>query len=138
LLGGEMLGEELPILLCLRTHPLFPPFHLLTNFVSVFDSLVAHRLTPHIAWRVSFVTVPFVIVMTMAISILAFAPDTPTGPWKDRHLNRILEGVECPSIPGKVVDVAKYDVEDGTPSVYVSTLKSDDVEKEKPSEKVEP
>ena len=88
---------ELHILSCLRKCISF--FLSQSNSVdiflfSVFDSLVQRKLTPHVAWRVTFVIVPFVVVMTLAISILLLAPDTPTGPWKDRHLKRITKEKE--------------------------------------------
>jgi NNP family nitrate/nitrite transporter-like MFS transporter len=105
----------------------------ITYFVmpAVFDSLVRRGLTPHVAWRVSFVTIPFVMLMTMAITILLFAPDTPTGPWKDRHLNRTIEEVESPEGSTAVVDVAEYDMEDGSPAKRDSKLEIDDIEKKK-------
>jgi len=80
--------------------------------ISVLDSLVARGLTPHVAWRVSFVVVPFIIVMFMAIMILFFAPDTPTGKWKDRHLNDASAIVKTDAVA--VVDVDRYDL-DGAP-----------------------
>jgi NNP family nitrate/nitrite transporter-like MFS transporter len=65
-------------------------------------------LTPHVAWRVSFVTVPFIIVMTMAIAILLLCPDTPTGAWKDRYLSQnVVEGVEIMSDSGNVDEKTK-------------------------------
>src|SRR5271156_4447336 len=82
LLVGEMLAEELLISSCLRMLS-----HLNHLIVSVLDSLVARGYTPHVAWRVSFVVVPFIIVMFMAMMILFFAPDTPAGKWENRHLN---------------------------------------------------
>ena len=71
------------------------------------------------AWRVSFVTVPFVIVVFMALMILFFAPDTPTGAWKDRHLNQatVLSGTETPPSPsGHVVDVDQYKMDTAEPT----------------------
>ena len=65
------------------------------RFGRVFDSLVIGRgLTPHVAWRVAFVAVPFVIVTATGLGILFLCPDTPTGPWKDRHITRIIDAVE--------------------------------------------
>lgn len=88
--------------------------------ISVFDSFVRRGLTPHVAWRVSFVTVPFVILAAVGLAILFFSPDTPVGPWKDRHINRLIEGIETQTSEGKVVDIPGYDVEDA--KKYVSSL----------------
>lgn len=45
-----------------------------------------HRqgLTPHVAWRVSFI-VPFILITGVAISMLLLTEDTPTGRWADRE-----------------------------------------------------
>lgn len=52
---------------------------------ALFDSLVHSRgLTPHVAWRVSFI-VPFILITATAIGILLFTEDTPTGRWADRQ-----------------------------------------------------
>ncbi|KAH0536861.1 hypothetical protein FGG08_006292 [Glutinoglossum americanum] len=52
---------------------------------AIFDSLV-HRqhLTPHKAWRVTFI-VPFILITSTAIAMLILCDDTPTGRWSDRH-----------------------------------------------------
>lgn len=99
---------------------------------SVLDSLVGRGLTPHVAWRVSFVTVPFVIVVFMALMILFFAPDTPTGPWKDRHLNQTIavstsEVAQSPT--GQVVDVSKFGMEDASQSGCIVSSESAELEK---------
>ena len=104
---------------------------ILTNSISVFDSLVSHGLIPHVAWRVSFVTVPFVMLMTMAIAMLLFAPDTPTGPWKDRHLNRTIDGLDIPEASAAVVDVSEYDMEDATPAKRDLKVEVDGIDKKK-------
>lgn len=53
---------------------------------AIFDSLVYQSgLAPHKAWRVAFI-VPFIIIVTTAITLLLVCPDTPTGKWSDRHL----------------------------------------------------
>jgi NNP family nitrate/nitrite transporter-like MFS transporter len=52
---------------------------------AIYDSLVHKRgLTPHVAWRVSFI-VPFILITSVAISMLLLTDDTPTGKWSDRH-----------------------------------------------------
>ncbi|CAI6337652.1 unnamed protein product [Periconia digitata] len=58
----------------------------ITYFVmpAIYDSLIHQRgLTSHVAWRVSFI-VPFILITVVAISMLLFAEDTPTGKWSDR------------------------------------------------------
>ena len=60
----------------------------ITYFVmpAIFDSLVKRQhLSTHVAWRVSFI-VPFIIICAVAILMLIFCQDTPTGKWADRHL----------------------------------------------------
>lgn len=65
---------------------------------AIFDSLV-HRsgLTPHVAWRVSFI-VPFILITATAIAMLLLTEDTPTGRWADRGL-----AVPAPVHDGAVV-----------------------------------
>jgi len=77
---------------------------------SVLDSLESRGMSAHVAWRVSFVVVPFIIVVAMALCILFLCPDTPTGAWKDRHINQnTVAALEPASAPtGRVVDVADY------------------------------
>ena len=77
----------------------------------MFDSLVSRGLTPHVAWRVSFVTVPFVIVVAVGLLTLFFAPDTPFGKWEDRHINRVLEGIDTLPNEAKVVDISTYSMD---------------------------
>ncbi|KAF1968466.1 nitrate transporter-like protein [Bimuria novae-zelandiae CBS 107.79] len=58
----------------------------ITYFVmpAIYDSLVHRRgLTPHVAWRVSFI-VPFILITGVAISMLLLTDDTPTGKWSER------------------------------------------------------
>ena len=69
---------------------------------AIFDSLVHGRgLTPHVAWRVSFI-VPFIFITATAILMLILCPDTPTGKWSERHLrvHENLETVRASSISG--------------------------------------
>ena len=52
---------------------------------AIFDSLVHSRgLTPHTAWRVSFV-VPAILITFIALGMLFLCEDTPTGKWSDRR-----------------------------------------------------
>ncbi|KAF2686290.1 nitrate transporter-like protein [Lentithecium fluviatile CBS 122367] len=58
----------------------------ITYFVmpAIFDTLVHKQgLTPHVAWRVSFI-VPFILITATAIAMLFLTEDTPTGKWSDR------------------------------------------------------
>lgn len=51
---------------------------------AIFDSFVhARGLTPHVAWRVSFI-VPFILITATGIAILFLTEDTPTGKWSER------------------------------------------------------
>ena len=51
---------------------------------AIFDSLVQRQdLTPHTAWRVTFV-VPFVMIVVTAVFIIVACPDAPTGKWSSR------------------------------------------------------
>ena len=71
---------------------------------AIFDSLVMDRhLTPHVAWRVSFI-VPFIIITAVAIAMLLLCPDTPTGKWSERHL-AAQQNLASHGITGAVVDV---------------------------------
>lgn len=64
---------------------------------AIFDSLVHRGLTPHVAWRVSFV-VPGIAITVVATALLLLTQDTPTGKWSDRHLaaqqNLAIHGIE--------------------------------------------
>jgi NNP family nitrate/nitrite transporter-like MFS transporter len=78
----------------------------------IFDSLVHSRgLTPHVAWRVTFL-VPFVIIVFTAITMLIFCPDTPSGKWSERfqHVQESLQahGVDASivQVPGGITDKA--------------------------------
>lgn len=105
---------------------------------SVLDSLVRRGLTPHVAWRVSFVVVPFIIVVFMALMILFFAPDTPTGAWKDRHLNQtaVVISSETPQTPTvQVVDIVRSGIEDASQSGSLPNRESGKTEKGEDSEK---
>ncbi|KAF7730795.1 Nitrate/nitrite transporter, partial [Penicillium ucsense] len=97
---------------------------------AVFDSLVsAQGLTPHKAWRVAYV-IPFVIIVSVALGMLFFCEDTPTGPWADRHLWAEKSANTQSTADGKVIDLQSGVSSSGpsmTPSLYNMGL--DDVEK---------
>ena len=70
---------------------------------AIYDSLV-HRnhLTPHVAWRVSFI-VPGICIVAVAIGLLLCCPDTPTGKWSERHL-AAQQNLAAHGITATVVD----------------------------------
>jgi len=71
---------------------------------AIFDSLVHGRgLTPHQAWRVSFI-VPYILITATAIGMLTLCQDTPTGKWSDRHL--AVPGAAIVDDPGTIVEQA--------------------------------
>ena len=71
---------------------------------AIFDSLVHSRgLTPHVAWRVTFI-VPFIMITFTAIAMLILCPDTPNGKWSERHI-AAQQNLASHGITGAVVDV---------------------------------
>lgn len=51
---------------------------------AIYNSLVNNQgMTPHTAWRVSFV-VPGIMIVAVAILLVLLCPDTPTGKWSER------------------------------------------------------
>jgi len=90
----------------------------ITYFVipAVFDSLVKHQhLTPHKAWRVTFV-VPCILIIATALGMLFMCEDTPTGPWSERHLHihgAATEGVIVDA-SAKMTDVPKVEHASGS------------------------
>lgn len=81
----------------------------ITYFVMprIYKSLVTDGLSPHVAWRVSFV-VPGILIVSVALALLLLCPDTPTGKWSDRfdvaeNISRDHE-VDCAVVivPGSV------------------------------------
>lgn len=92
----------------------------ITYFImpALFDSLVKDQgLTPHKAWRVAFI-VPFILIMSIALGMLFFCEDTPTGAWADRHnavqnasasSNTTLSGTIVDA-SGKISNTPEYEV----------------------------
>lgn len=81
----------------------------ITYFVmpAIFDSLVHERgLTPHVAWRVSFI-VPFILITVTALGMIFLCEDTPMGPWSERHLHGI-EFAHKAVTEGKIVDATGH------------------------------
>ncbi|KAK3902206.1 putative nitrate transporter [Staphylotrichum tortipilum] len=76
----------------------------ITYFImpAVYDSLVARGHSVGRAWRLTFL-VPLFMVIVVAIALLSLCPDTPTGPWSERH-NVAQENDSC-SVDGAAADV---------------------------------
>lgn len=69
---------------------------------AIFDSLVQDRhLSPHVAWRVSFI-VPFIVITATAIGMILCCPDTPTGKWSERHLY-VQQNLDSHGVSGFIV-----------------------------------
>ncbi|KAJ9659792.1 hypothetical protein H2201_007228 [Coniosporium apollinis] len=83
----------------------------ITYFVmpAVYESLVHNGLTPHVAWRVTFI-VPGVLILSTAIAMLLLTPDCPTGKWSERQAaaEAILRRASVPHgvvpVPGHLAD----------------------------------
>ncbi|KAF1986297.1 nitrate transporter [Aulographum hederae CBS 113979] len=89
----------------------------ITYFVmpAIFDSLVRNGLTPHVAWRVSFI-VPFILITSTALGMIFLCPDTPTGKWSERHLH--LDQNLAQQTGGVVTaQTAHFDKSSATPSI---------------------
>jgi len=81
----------------------------ITYFImpAIFDSLVQKQnLTPHVAWRVSFI-VPFILITATALGMIFLCEDTPTGPWSERHLHA-MESAHQAMNEGKIVDATGH------------------------------
>ncbi|KAK2736728.1 hypothetical protein FQN57_000576 [Myotisia sp. PD_48] len=65
---------------------------------AVLDSLVNQLgLKPHQAWRVAYV-VPFSMIVLVALGMILFCDDSPSGRWCDRHfITKNCEISDCPS-----------------------------------------
>jgi MFS transporter, NNP family, nitrate/nitrite transporter len=78
----------------------------ITYFVmpAIFDSLVLNRgLSPHVAWRVTFI-VPFILIVATASLMLLLCPDTPTGKWSERHLH-VQQNLQAYGVSAQIVDI---------------------------------
>lgn len=81
----------------------------ITYFVmpAIFDSLVhSQGLTPHVAWRVTFI-VPAILITATALGMLFLCEDTPTGKWADRNKMVAESSGDSTPVPsgGVVVDL---------------------------------
>ena len=81
---------------------------------AIYNAFVTQQgLTPHVAWRVSFV-VPGILIVAVAMLLILLCPDTPTGKWSERmqvvpdnhQQNGTLEG-SIVDVPGQVSEDAK-------------------------------
>lgn len=98
---------------------------------AIFDSLVSKQhLTPHVAWRVTFI-VPFIIITATSVAMLLTCPDTPTGKWSERHLhaqqNLASHGITgtVVNVPGSITDARTASSGSGSPGRTASTEKLD-------------
>lgn len=81
----------------------------ITYFVmpALFDSLVMQRgLTPHVAWRVSFI-VPFILISSTALGMIFLCEDTPTGSWSERRVHA-QQAAHQAVTEGKIVDATGH------------------------------
>lgn len=95
---------------------------------AIYNSLVSDGLTPHVAWRVTFI-VPGVIIVVVALALLVLCPDTPTGRWADRTQaaeNNLREHAVHPSV---IVDIPATPTKD-TISRSGSSASPDDIIKD--------
>lgn len=90
---------------------------------AVFDSFVHDEgLTPHKAWRVTFV-VPLVCLIACGLGMILLCPESPLGSWNERS-QRIQEnlaahgivGGEIVDVPGTAAERAPSDEEKGSRS----------------------
>jgi len=80
---------------------------------AIYNSFVTQQgLTPHVAWRVSFV-VPGILIVSVATLLILLCPDTPTGKWSERmqatpetHAAAV-ESTTIVDIPGHVTEDSK-------------------------------
>lgn len=77
---------------------------------AIYNSFVTQQgLTPHVAWRVSFV-VPGILIVAVATLLVLLCPDTPTGKWSERmqvsEKSAAVEAVVV-DIPGQVSEDSK-------------------------------
>lgn len=97
---------------------------------AIYDSFVKNQhLTPHVAWRVSFV-IPGICIVAVAMALLLLCPDTPTGKWADRHLavqhNLVDHGINATVVdaPAGVMD-KKSDSGSSTPPAAAEKMQYD-------------
>lgn len=70
----------------------------------VFDSFVKRGFTTSQSWRLTFI-VPLIMVIFTGVCLLSFCPDTPTGAWKDRHV-QAKEALAAHGVDDQVVVIS--------------------------------
>jgi len=77
---------------------------------AIYNSFVTKQgLTPHVAWRVSFI-VPGILIVAVATLLILLCPDTPTGKWSERmQATEKHAAVEqsIVDVPGQVTEDSK-------------------------------
>jgi NNP family nitrate/nitrite transporter-like MFS transporter len=72
---------------------------------AIYNSFVKQQgLTPHVAWRVSFV-VPGILIVAVATLLVLLCPDTPTGKWSERMQVSPNSQQHNGTLEGSIVDV---------------------------------
>jgi NNP family nitrate/nitrite transporter-like MFS transporter len=86
---------------------------------SIYDSLVSDGLTPHVAWRVTFV-VPGIVILFVAAGLLLLCQDTPVGKWSERH-HAAQVSLAAHGVQGTVVDRPQAGIADKPSSISSGT-----------------
>lgn len=78
---------------------------------AIYNAFVTQQgLTPHVAWRVSFV-VPGILIVSVATLLVLLYPDTPTGKWSERmqvtEKHAEIEASTIVDVPGHMSEEAK-------------------------------
>lgn len=98
----------------------------ITYFImpAVYDSFVARGHSVGQSWRLTFI-VPLIMVIFVGIALLVLCPDTPTGPWAQRH-NAAQDSLECHSVDytPSAVAVVPGAITDKHPSATTGPLPS--------------
>jgi NNP family nitrate/nitrite transporter-like MFS transporter len=77
---------------------------------AIYNSFVTQQgLTPHVAWRVSFV-VPGILIVSVATLLILLCPDTPTGKWSERM--QAAPEKHAAAIESTIVDIPGHVSED--------------------------
>ena len=70
---------------------------------AIYNAFLKDGLSPHNAWRVSFV-VPGILIVSVATALLLLCPDTPRGKWSHR-LQSAQDNLRVHGIRERIVDV---------------------------------
>ena len=96
---------------------------------SIYNSLVSQGLTPHVAWRVTFV-VPGIVIVSVALCLLFLCQDTPVGEWS-RHFQITQDNFSTQDVQVTVVETPKAGVLDKPTSTDSPVSPLDIVEKKR-------